>query len=156
MKHEHQVEVAVYRATPSQRGDVNELDYGALLASVTEAHWSFQVTAEDGSDELEDGPLYVRVNRAHEWELILGFIALGGGIFAKKIIEKIAERIFDWAVSQGKKLRTKTQPILVSPEGTRVPIDDQSRGSSINGIEQLLEVAAAKKLRVQLIIEPTS
>ena len=154
MKKEHEVELAIYRADPSQGYNVNELEYGTLLASLTENHWAFHVTADDGSTELEDGPLYVRVNRTHEWELILGLMVLGSGIFATKIIEKIAERAFDWAESQAKKLSTKGQPKLVGPEGMSVAVDRTNKTSSIDGITKMLELAAEKRLRVQLIIEP--
>jgi len=154
MKEEHQIEIAIYRADPSQAFNVNELDYGALLASLTDDHWAFSVTTEGGSTNLEDGPVYVRINRTHEWELILGFIILGSGIFAKKIIEKIAERTFDWSEGQVKKLGSKTQPKLVSPEGVSVAVESLNKTGSLDGISKMLEIAAQKKLRVQLIIEP--
>ena len=154
MKEEHQIEIANYRADPAQAFNVNQLDYGALLASLTDDHWAFSVTTENGSTNLEDGPVYVRINRTHEWELILGFIILGSGIFAKKIIEKIAERTFDWSEGQVKKLGSKTQPKLVSPEGVSVAVESVNKTGSLDGIAKMLEIAAAKKLRVQLIIEP--
>ena len=155
MKREHEFEMALYKGGPSQRDNVNELDYGSLLTSLTEDHWSFSISKEDGSTTFEDGPVYVQVNRTHEWELILGLVIVGGGIFAKKIVEKIAERTFNWAEEQVKRLGTKGQANLISPEGASIAVDSLNKASSIDAIAKLLEVAAQRKLRIQLVIEPT-
>lgn len=154
MKSEHRFEIALYNGGPSQRDDVNELDYGSLLASLTGDHWSFTITKEDGSSTFEDGPVHVEVHRTHEWELILGLVIIGSGIFAKKIVEKIAERTFDWAVGKESGAGTKGKAKLVSPDGASVAIDSMSKATSLDGITKLLEVAAERKLRVQLVIEP--
>ena len=46
MKEEHQIEIAIYRAEPSQAFNVNQLDYGTLLASLTDDQLRVQLIIE--------------------------------------------------------------------------------------------------------------
>jgi hypothetical protein len=145
---QQRIEIAIHRSGPEPRYSVDQLDFGPLLASLTEHPYYLAGMVEGGS-------LHLEITRTHEWELLVDLVVAGSSIFAEAVIRKVAERMVDWTVEQARRVTTRAFPQLRSPEGERAIVDAANPAASVEGIERLLREAAERNLRVTLIIEPT-
>jgi hypothetical protein len=51
----------------------------------------------------EDGSIKIEIERTHEWEIIVGLVITGSGIFAKAVLETLGKRLGNWVADQVEK-----------------------------------------------------
>jgi hypothetical protein len=156
MTDEYRIETAIYVSGPGTSRNVNELDYGALVAAITEDRWILPVPAPGGGHSYEDGTVTVTARRTHEWELILGLVIAGSGAYFAGALQNLGEKTVEWVVDQAKKRGAHRHPEVALPQGSGVKIDPGQPQASIPDVANLLEQAARQHLRVHIIIEPAS
>ena len=142
-----QLELAIYRRDPEATWNVGEVDVGPLLHQLTEEPFHLANVGEDGTVKLD-------VQRTHEWEIVLGLVLVGSGIFLTGALTEIGKRFGGWLADRARKLGTTGRP-EVRAEGIAtvvVDLDDLERASK--GIAQLLSDASDKKIRLQVVLEP--
>ncbi|HUU19990.1 MAG TPA: hypothetical protein VMW72_22750 [Sedimentisphaerales bacterium] len=141
------LEIAIYRKDPEENWYVNEVDVGPLLYGLTEEPFNLANVGEKGTIKLE-------VQRTHEWEIIIGLVLAGSGIFLAGALTEIGKRFGGWLTDQVIKLSTSTNPEARARGMTTVKIAPGDLEDAGKGITKLLSYASERNVRVQLIVEP--
>ena len=141
------LEIAIYRKDPGEERNVNEVDIGPLLNGLTEQPFILANVGEKGTVKLE-------VQRTHEWEIIIGLVLTGSGIFLAGALTEIGKRFGGWLADQFSKLGTSTKPEARAKGKTTVKIAPDDLDAAGKGVAKLLTYSSERKVRVQLIVEP--
>jgi hypothetical protein len=141
------LEIAIYRRDPEAGWNVNELDVGPLLYELTKEPFYLANVGEDGIVKLE-------VQRTHEWEIVIGLVLTGSGIFLKGALTELGKRFGGWLADRVGKLGTGGKPEVRATGLVTVTVEPSELEKASKGIAQLLTDAGDKNVRVQIVVEP--
>lgn len=142
-------EVAIYRRNPGagQYFYDEHVDVGSLLRAITDDSLRFVAPGEQGD-------VTVHVKRTHEWELVIGLALTGSGIFLASALKELGKHFGDWLAGRVGKLGTKANPEVRADGIGTVVVDPSDLPKAMDAIGKLLTDSAAKRIRVQIIVEP--
>lgn len=147
--------IAIYRGEPDagrklEEGTAaNNLEVGLLLDTlVTEPDYF----PDDETQREQNSIIEIKVQRTHEWELIIWLLMKGGAVFLGAVAGSLAKRLVDWSIARAEKLLTGRNPEMRAEGLAPVVIDPSARDATIAAVKELLTNAAGKEVRI--IIEP--
>jgi len=103
--------ISIYRRDPEAHWNVTEVDVGPLLFQLTEEPFYLARVNEEGTVKLE-------VQRTHEWEILIGLVLTGSGIFLTGALTEIGKRFGGWLVDRMTKLSTTVHPEVRAQESS--------------------------------------
>ena len=114
--------VAIYRRDPEANWNVNEVDVGSLLGQLSEEPIHLAAAGEPGEIKLE-------VQRTHEWEIVVGIVLTGTGIFLSAALKELGKRYGGWLADRISELGTASNPEVRAP-GLATVVVEQIWGRS--------------------------
>ena len=140
------LEIAIHRRAPEEKWNVDEVKVGALVNELTEEPIHIARAGEEGSIKLE-------VQRTHEWELLLGLLVTGSGIFLTAVLTELGKRFAGWLADQIRQLNIKGKVELRAQGMARVVISQAELATAQAAITDFVKAAAQKGLPVEVVLE---
>ena len=136
---------------PASFGDVDpsrRISFGPLLDELL-------TTPRDLAGSTEPGAITVKVQRTHEWELVVSIVVWGAKAFAAAAVAELGKRFVGWLVDLLKNRGTSGQSVIgKGSQQVEVSSDTNPDGPVKGQVAELLLAAAERGCRVQITIEP--
>ncbi|MCH7228733.1 hypothetical protein [Haloferula sp. A504] len=142
--------LAIYLTEPPYGHNVNDLHIGTFLEGLTDEPRYLSGYVGGG----EKGQIQIQVERTHEWELVIGLVVVGSGVFATGVLNELGRKSCEWLAGQRKVRDTRVNPEIRAQNGVKIQIPPEILPEVVEEVTQLMNSASKNGIQVELILKP--